>query len=147
MRRSALRAAQSPVELEAFKRFYLNMWLEASEATWLDMTAYDRCGGAPVSVADFAGRRCFVGVDLSSRTDLSAVAVVARDDNDGWIVWARAYCPHDQVRSRSAAGLPYLEWVQSGDLIETPGNVIDQGRILEDVREIARRSRGAQDRV
>jgi phage terminase large subunit-like protein len=49
MRRSALRAAQSPVELAAFKRFYLNIWAEANETPWLDMDLYDKSAGERVT--------------------------------------------------------------------------------------------------
>jgi phage terminase large subunit-like protein len=73
---------------------------------------------------------------LSSSRDLSALAVVARGDADDWLVWVRQYCPRDAIRKRGATGFPYLEWLESGDLIATEGNVIDQNRIFDDLVEL-----------
>ncbi|PYX63663.1 MAG: hypothetical protein DMG78_31430 [Acidobacteria bacterium] len=52
MRITARRAAESPIARESFRRLYLNVWLDASEQTWVDMDVYDECAGNPS-----AGRR------------------------------------------------------------------------------------------
>jgi phage terminase large subunit-like protein len=133
MRRSALRAAQSPVELAAFKRFYLNIWAEANETPWLDMDLYDKSAGERVDLETLRGRRCYIGVDMASKSDLAAVAVAAHGDGNAWIVWVLQYCPEDQVRKRTAQGVPYADWVAAGELLPTPGNAINQDRIFSDV--------------
>jgi len=103
---------------------------------FFDMAAYDEGAGAPVTLADFGDRPAFIGVDMGSVQDLAALLAVAKTDDGGWIIWARQYCPADQIRKRSAAGLPYAEWVERGELIATPGNVIDQEVIENDIAEI-----------
>jgi phage terminase large subunit-like protein len=132
MQLTARRAAESAIARESFRRLYLNVWLDASEATWVDMAVYDEGAGEPVTLDDFADRPCFIGVDLASVQDLAAVVVVAREA-DGWIVWCRQYCPEEQVRKRTAAGFPYLDWQNAGQLVPTAGNVIDQELILGDI--------------
>jgi len=135
MRITARRAAESPIARESFRRLYLNIWLEASEATFFDMAVYDEGAGEPVTLADFAGLPCFISVDMASVQDLAALLIAAKV-GDGWVVWARQYCPQDQVRKRSAIGLPYAEWVERGELVATPGNVIDQELIEADIVEL-----------
>lgn len=135
MQITARRAAESPMARESFRRLYLNVWLDASEATWVDMQVYDESAGAPVTLTDFEGKACFMAVDLASVQDLAALFVAARED-DGWIVWCRQYCPADQVKKRADAGLPYLEYQEAGELVATSGNVIDQDVILSDIASI-----------
>jgi phage terminase large subunit-like protein len=137
MQISARRAAESPMAREAFKRLYLNQWSESMAEPWLEMSVYDECAGAPVTLDDLRDKPCYIGVDLASVQDLAAVVVAARY-NGGWIVWARQYCPEAAVRKRSAAGLPYLEWQDAGELVATAGNSIDQDLIYNDVLDLCR---------
>jgi len=134
MRITARRAAESPIARESFRRLYLNVWLDASEQTWVDMDVYDECAGNPVTLADFEGRPA-LAVDLASVQDLAALVLVA-PDGDGWLVWSRQYCPEVQIKKRSAAGLRYPEWLEAGELVATSGNVIDQDPILSDIISI-----------
>jgi phage terminase large subunit-like protein len=135
MKITGRRAAESPIARESFRRLYLNVWLDALEATWVDMDVYDQSAGAPVTLSDFGGRPAFMGVDMASVQDLAALFLAARD-GDGWIVWCRQYCPEAQIKKRSAAGLPYLEWLEAGELFATSGNVIDQDVMLSDIASI-----------
>jgi phage terminase large subunit-like protein len=135
MRITARRAAESPIARESFRRLYLNNWLEASMATWIEMAIYDENPSTPVSLADFEGRENFMGIDMASVGDLAALLLATRE-GDGWKVWCRQYCPEQQIRKRAAAGLAYPEWVDRGELIATPGDAIDQGRIESDIASI-----------
>lgn len=72
MRESARQAAEIPAQREAFKRYYLNMWSDGAPDPWLDMDVYDRCAD-PIDMAALEGRPCWLGVDLSSTQDLTAV--------------------------------------------------------------------------
>ncbi len=80
--------------------------------------------------ASLRGRRCYIGLDLSSTRDLTAVVGVFPDGED-FDVLAAFFCPKDQIRERSLRDrVPYDEWARRGvgpnpDLIATPGNVVD----------------------
>ncbi len=54
----------------AFKRLHLNIWT-AVKTKWLSMEHWD-LGAVRVDPAALRGRRCVVGVDLSSTRDLRA---------------------------------------------------------------------------
>jgi len=96
--------------------------------------------------ASLKGRRCYVGLDLSSTRDLTALVAVFPDD-DGFDVLPAFFVPKDSIRERSVRDrVPYDQWAREGFLVETPGNVVDyeavrqvlQAWALEfDVREIA----------
>jgi phage terminase large subunit-like protein len=115
---------------------------------WIDLAAWDACDG-PVDLEELRGRRCFGGLDLSTTTDVTALAWVFPPENDGglWHVLSRYFVPEENLRKRAERDrAPYDLWTRQGFIEATPGNVVDYGaieqRILADsalfqVREIA----------
>lgn len=98
------------------------------------MAVYDEGANAPVELADLAGRPAYVGVDLASVSDLAAVYAVAEADDGGWLVYGSAA---EQYRKRVADNLPYDDFKESGRLVVTDGNAIDQDRIIADLVALA----------
>jgi len=98
--------------------------------------------------ARLKGRRCYVGLDLSSTKDLTAqVGVFPDDQGTGFDVLAQFFVPKENILARVTRDrVPYDQWAREGFLIATPGNVVDYEYIrrelnawaLEfDVREVA----------
>jgi phage terminase large subunit-like protein len=73
------------------------------------------------------GRRMYVGMDLSSTKDLTAlVGVLPDDDGPGFDTLAQFFVPQDNMRERVTRDrVPYDKWAKQGFLIPTPGNVVD----------------------
>jgi phage terminase large subunit-like protein len=86
------------------------------------------------------GRECFGALDLSSRTDLTALALLFKDhDSDDMTVIPFFWVPEEGAEKRSRTDrVPYQEWIRNGLLIATPGNVVDQGFIREDIYRLAK---------
>jgi phage terminase large subunit-like protein len=139
MRVAARQAQEVPGREAAFKRLYLNMWGTAAEARWLPMDRWDTCA-APVDREALRGRRCIVGVDLSTTTDLSALVALFADGDGGVDVIAEFWLPADYLEVRSRRDrVPYTLWAEQGHLTTTPGNTIDYGTIerrLHDLVEV-----------
>lgn len=71
------------------------------------------------------GRRCYVGMDLSSTKDLTALVAVFPDD-DGFDVLSQFFVPKEAIPERSNRDrVPYAQWAREGYLIATPGPVVD----------------------
>jgi phage terminase large subunit-like protein len=142
MRTSANRAKEIPAQENTFRRMYLNQWTEQSDR-WVSLTAWDAC---KVALESLSGRRCYVGMDLSSTKDLTALVAVFPDD-DGFDVLAKFFVPTGNIKERSTRDrVPYEQWSREGHLIATPGNVVDYEAVREqlkdwgaeyDVREVA----------
>jgi hypothetical protein len=106
------------------------------------------CAG-PVHLEQLRGRLCFGGLDLSTTTDVTALAwVFPPEDGYGlWQVLSRYFLPEENLRRRAERDrVPYDLWAAQGFIEATPGNVVDYGAIEErirrdsarfDVREIA----------
>lgn len=122
MRTAAARAQAIPAQENAFRRLYLNQWTEQADR-WISLALWDAC---VVSRMDLAGRRCFVGLDLSSTRDLTALVAVFPDDDGFFDVLPVFFVPKDNMAERVRRDrVPYDQWMKDGYLIATPGNVVD----------------------
>ena len=137
MRILAARAKSITSQENTFRRLYLNQWTEQSER-WIDMAAWDACRVA-FDAESLKGRRCYAGLDLSSRTDLTAAVLAFPDDDDGLTILPVFWVPGDNVGARERVDrVPYGQWIRDGLIIPTPGNVVDQGFIREDLNRLGR---------
>ena len=145
--RKVEKALALPGAQNAFRRMHLNEWTEQAER-WIDLAAWDACAG-PVPLERLRGRRCFGGLDLSTTTDVTALAWLFPPDHDDepWHLLSRYFVPEDNIRRRAERDrVPYDVWARQGFVEPTPGNVVDYRAVeqrihadaaLFDVREIA----------
>lgn len=127
LRIKARRIEHFPAEIADFKRFHLNQWQEGAAEP---MTP----------VAELAGRPCWVGVDLSSVEDLTAVVAVFPAEGDGegrrYDVLATFFLPEVGLAKKPERDrADYVRWRDAGVLKVTEGNVGDHAAIVEHVVE------------
>jgi phage terminase large subunit-like protein len=131
MRIAAQRAKEIPAQENTFRRLYLNQWTEQA-ARWIQMPAWDACRHEPDIKR---GRKCYVGMDLSSTKDLTALVAVFPDE-EGFDVLAQFFVPYESIRERSTRDrVPYDLWAKQGHLIATPGNVVDYEAVRRTLNE------------
>ena len=145
MRVLAARAKEIPAQENTFRRLYLNQWTEQA-SRWITMPVWDACR-ATIDRASLRGRRCYIGMDLSTTKDLTAIVAVFPDDEGGFDVLPAFFVPTESMRERETRDrVPYGQWAREGSLDATPGNMVDydavKHRLLEwaaefDVRELA----------
>lgn len=141
-------AQQSPSKQNAFRRFRLNEWTRTT-TRFLDLAKWDLCSGVardarPIDVLELReGAVCYGGLDLSSKTDLTAFALVfpPEDPNDGvYDVALRFWVPEEGIYERAKKdGVPYDRWVDEGWIQATPGPVIDYAWILAEMEKLSQR--------
>ena len=136
------RAQRTPAAINAFKRYYLNQWVNAAQS-WLDIQKWKACA-APFDPEALDGRRCYGGLDLSRTTDLTAFALLfppdAGRDDPYWRALCQFWVPAEKIVERSRQdNVPYLAWVKDGWLHSTPGDVVDYAPVAEAVKSAATR--------
>lgn len=121
--RLCAQAQADPVKQSAFLTKRLNVWV-AADLAWMNMGEWNACG-KPFDVADFKGADCYVGLDLATRSDVAAVAILF--EKDGHVYYqGRYFLPRDVVREASAGThQKYAGWAAAGLFDLTPGNIID----------------------
>src|SRR5829696_5059007 len=71
-------ARNNPAQEAAAKTRHLNLWVGADEALF-SMRAWREAADPSLALEDFEGQDCHLGLDLASRTDLAALALVFPD--------------------------------------------------------------------
>jgi phage terminase large subunit-like protein len=140
LRRQCRAAKNNPARQMEFKRLRLN--LRTSSSTQLITgPLWDENGLAPFDPAELVGRRCFAGLDLSSKVDLSAWIKLFEplEENGRWRVVAQFWMPGETVEAKSDRDqVQYRRWIDDGLIEPTEGNIIDhtevERAILEDAR-------------
>jgi phage terminase large subunit-like protein len=131
----AKQARNNAAQESVFKTRHLNLWVGADEALF-SMRAWQDCADPTLRLEDFAGQPCHVALDLASKTDLAAVALVFRD-GARYAAFCRCYL--NEAAVIEARNPSYPGWARDGVLRITPGNETDFGEIEADLIEFGRR--------
>jgi len=136
MRDKARKAKAQPAALNNFLTKELCVWTTASSRE-IDPERWALCDWGPVDLADLKGRRCWVGVDLSSTLDITAEILVfeAAGPDEVQPVLCRFWIPEDNIWDRVKNDrVPYDVWARQGFIELTPGNVIDDQYIVTQIQ-------------
>lgn len=132
-RTSLTEAKQSPVRWNSFKRYRLGIWSDAAKA-WLDMDRWNECE-TTITKDDLIGRRCFGGLDLSHKKDLTAFILYFPEFN-AFLCWAWTTTYQVNLRGqKNKAG--YLQFIEDGELTAIEGEVIEHEFVKEKIIELA----------
>ena len=133
LREQVAEAIGIPSKQNIVRRLNFCEWTE-QDKRWLDMTAWDASAGEPMNVEAFRGRSCYLGLDLSSTTDLSSLVAAFPNDDGSYDVLCWFWLPEDNLQQRVTRDrVPYDVWAREGFLELTPGNVIDYDHIEQRV--------------
>lgn len=136
LRTKAKRIEHFPAEVADFKRFHLNQWQEGASEPWIALDLYD--AAAPRTPEDeLVGRPCFIGVDLSSVEDLTAVVAVF-PEGDGedrtYDVLATFFLPSAGLAKKGERDrADYVRWRDAGLLKVTEGNRVDYEAVTAEI--------------
>ncbi|TWB19199.1 terminase large subunit [Nitrospirillum bahiense] len=135
LRQLAREAENRPADREAFRQLHLNVWLDHSTDPFVEMGVYDQ-GAEPLDLDELEREPCWLGVDLSSNSDLTVVVACWRV-GDGYAVLPHFFCPKDNLRLRQDRdGVPYVRWAEEGLIEPTPGNVVDFRAVEDCIRDL-----------
>lgn len=145
LRAECNRARELPRLENDFRRYHLNQWVEQS-TRWISMPVWDEnrleTGWDDPAFEDrLVGRRCYGGLDLSTVSDMTALAYVFPPVGDErWAVLVRPFVPSDAIEVRSRRDrAPYDIWAQQNALVATPGNAVDYDWIFDQAQRDAER--------
>lgn len=143
LRRLARKASEMPAALANFLTKNLSVWVNADMA-WMDMTRWADSGDSSLDMEDFTAHPCYIGIDLASRNDIAAMALlfVGEQEVDGrkrrkYTLFSKHWLPEAAIEA--AANSQYVGWVISGNITETPGNTIDFAYIEDELLDICSR--------
>jgi phage terminase large subunit-like protein len=131
LRDYAKEAKAQPGALAEFRIKRLNR-PSASADAWVDLRRWKKCGGE-VDLDKLEGARCWAALDLASTRDLSAWRLLWEVEGT-YYTWGRYWVPEAAVHQRTERGsVPYRNWVASGHITQTDGDVTDYSVVERDI--------------
>jgi len=130
-------AQRTPRLYPDFMRFRLNRPMSLT-AKWMDMDKWRDCGDT-FTRESLKGRACYLGLDLSTLKDLTALAAVfpPMEGDTFWRVLTWGWVPTEAIHTRATRDrVPYDVWVRDGFLTATPGAVVDYAFIEETLTKL-----------
>jgi phage terminase large subunit-like protein len=140
VREAAEKAKQKPADERLFRWLRLNQWITTKLTTWLPLELFDNTVGT-WSRDELIDHDCYIGLDLSSTTDLTALSVVFPPQGTQleWRVFWHCFIPSENMKERVKKDhVPYDQWKKAGVITVTEGNVVDYTKVKECILDIAK---------
>jgi phage terminase large subunit-like protein len=137
LRELAYEAKLSPADERTFRWLHLTQWITTKLTTWLPLDLFEATNGQ-WSRNDLLGKECYMGMDLSTTTDLSAICLVfpPQEGFSDWRVIWDCWIPEDNMKDRIKEDkVPYDKWAAAGWIRPTKGNIVDYNVIEERINE------------
>jgi phage terminase large subunit-like protein len=129
--KSARDAERMPSRESSYRNLILNQRVDAT-SPFVSKTVWDSCSAEPLPLRG----TIWGGLDLSARTDLTALVLMHRED-EKWHVHPYFWTPEKGLQERAHADrAPYDIWAEQGFLRTTPGATVDYEYIAYEIAEI-----------
>lgn len=131
-------ARQSPQRQAIYKTKHLDLWTNALNG-YFNMVDWENCCDSSLSLEEFKGAQCWLGVDLAAKIDLcSRIRIFQRmlkNDRDvevrHYFVFGQHYAPTDRINDSEHQH--YLRWLEDGFLTGIPGAEIHLPTVQSDI--------------
>lgn len=132
--REQMTQAQRMPSMENTARNLLLNQRVSTDAPFISPEVWKQCAGEVRRSLE--GVPVFAGLDLSARTDLTALVLIARIDG-AWQVQPHFWTPAEGLLDRAKRDrVPYDLWHRQGFLRTTPGATVDYGHVAAEMMEI-----------
>lgn len=134
LREQMTQARRMPSAENSARNLLLNQRV-STFSPFISPDVWKACGKGELSSSLFDGP-VFAGLDLSARTDLTALVLVSQVDGV-WQVQAHFWTPEQGLQDRARRDrAPYDVWHRQGILRTTPGASVDLEHVAADMLEI-----------
>lgn len=144
-RAEARAARQSEAAERNFRWLRLNQWISTKAVGWIPLTIYDKTQWGPSPqgergawLARLRGKTCYGGLDLSTTTDLTALALLfpPQEGLDTWVALVHGWRPADTaVEAEVRDHVPYRDWARAGFITLCPGDMVDYTMVEDAIQE------------
>ncbi|MEY4416868.1 MAG: hypothetical protein RIQ53_4161 [Pseudomonadota bacterium] len=130
MEAAARKAQAQPASQANFLTKRLNVWVSSASA-WMDMGAWEHVSDPALTLEDFRGEQCWIGLDLAEKRDFAAAVLVFTRGADVY-AFPRLYLNEHAIEQSGNAHM--RGWATSGHIVMTEGQITDFDLIADDLR-------------
>jgi phage terminase large subunit-like protein len=134
IRKQVIQAKNNPSDEIGIKTKNLNIWCDSNQ-TWIP-DDYILKSTQSLAFEDFRKEEVYIGVDLSSTQDFTAVSFLFYKDGIKYFI-IKYYLPAESLKTRADKEI-YKEWARREYLTITPGNVTDYDYITRDIINVSK---------
>lgn len=132
LRKAKTEALNNPATLNETLTKNWNVWCSVTEC-WIPDKYVLNCMSQKLDLDEFQDSQCYVGVDLSCVSDMTAVSYLLQKDDDSRFYYYTDYYLPESCLTESPNRELYKYWTQTKQLHLTPGNVVDYDYITNDI--------------
>lgn len=129
------KAKNNPSLMVNFKTKILNIWCSNAVGEWIPSEYLLKCS-EKVNLGDWTNYVCYVGLDLSSVSDITAISVLIFDNINQKYIFKNFYFLPQTALQESPNREKYRNWNLQKFLDLTSGNVVDYEYILNRIQQI-----------
>ncbi|WP_240923488.1 terminase TerL endonuclease subunit [Paenibacillus sp. RUD330] len=120
-------ALEKPEAMDDFLTKNMNVWMATGEKKFVRPDRWKACTASDERpFPSLEGMTGFLGVDLSSKIDLTSVGFVFPLENGWYAVKGHSFMPENALSQKEKTDkVPYSRWVRDGWITTTPGSVVD----------------------
>src|SRR5699024_2470089 len=97
-------------ELRDFMTKSLNLWVQNTEDRFTSPQKWKRCE-TELELKDLEGKKCYVGLDLSSGGDLTTIAIETPLEDEEFFIFTHSFMPRARMEEHIATDIaPYDLW-------------------------------------
>jgi phage terminase large subunit-like protein len=136
---SANAAIAMPSKQPEFLTKQLNVWCSSCTA-WANIPDWKAAQDKTLVLSDLDGAQCWIGLDLASKIDITAMALVFPSEEGGkrhYYCFVKYYLPESAVDD--GRNSQYKGWERAGFIKSTEGNVLDYNVIKADILNFCQR--------
>lgn len=130
-----VKAKNNPSLMTNFKTKILNKWVASAVGEWIPAEYILKCS-EKVDLSQWGDYTCYVGLDLSSVSDMTAISVLIFDNINQKYNFKNYYFLPQSALQESPNREKYRVWNEQGYLNLTTGNVVDYEYILNKIQQL-----------
>lgn len=114
---------------------YMNIYSDEATDSYINIHDLQKCRNPDLTIKDFLGKPCYLGLDLASFRDLASLTYVF-PEKDKLTVFQKSYFSRDALSILPVTDQDIMISAQNaGELVINEGAIIDHGIIKDDVIE------------
>jgi len=140
----AAQAKAIPGKANGIRRLHFCEWTDA-ETAWISRELWEACEDPSMTLKEFEGQLCWIGLDLGATKDMTAMVQIFQDNeteagDPKFAMFAHGYTPADTLQARSREDrAPYDVWANQGYLTATPGKIVRFDHVAADLVDMSTR--------
>ncbi len=127
-------AREIPEHMTAFLTKCMNVWVQAKQNGYMDMSKWDACKVDKIDI-DTKGMPVYVGFDMSAKIDLTSVAfIIPYKDGETvkYICYSHSFVPSREklIERKAKDKAAYDAWERMGFITVTDTPIVDQAAVM-----------------